>query len=137
MIVFFGSVFGGSRTGPLMALDITAVYLMFSLVIGFPGWILVGVPVALFWPIRQLRNLPYYAVLLFGVAAGPVIVFIVLMGDALAHREAVSHYFSNSGLFFVCAAIVAAVCCVVYKLLLRPRPMAALPLPSGFGAENL
>jgi hypothetical protein len=126
LIVFFMSVFGGSHAGLSQSLAITATYLMFSLVIGIPGWILIGLPVALFWPAAQLQKVPYYAVMLIGIAGGPMIVFLVLGCDALAHGEPFSGYLANSGLFFICAAIVAPVCCLVYKLLLRLKPIPAL-----------
>jgi hypothetical protein len=126
LLVFFMSLFGGSHAGLSQSLAITATYLMFSLVVGIPGWILIGLPVALFWPAAQLRKLPYYVVLLIGIAAGPMIVLLVLGCDALAHGERISGYLPNSGIFFICAAIVAPVCCLVYKLLLRLRPIPTL-----------
>ncbi len=127
LVVFCMGVAGNPHTSILNSLDAAGAYVLISCLIGFSGWVLVGLPVALFWPVIRLRNTPYVAVFLIGLVAGPAVALIVVTGIALAHGEMVEY--ANSALFLICAAIVAPVCCLVYKLLVAKRTFVEQPAP--------
>jgi len=66
-----------------LALEMFAVYGLFS----FAGWLLVGLPIAIFFPARCIARLPWPLGLLVGAALGPFALLLIFVLLARGHLE--------------------------------------------------
>jgi hypothetical protein len=103
--------------------QISVLYLIFS----FVGWLFVGLPVALLFPVDSLTRLSWPLALIVGAVLGPpaLIVIFVLLGC--------SHiYFGNlveTGTLFAYSILVSTISFMVYLALLR-KEIKGKPTPT-------
>jgi hypothetical protein len=83
----------------------------------FAGWLLVGLPTALFFPVRSIMRLPWALRLLVGAALGPfaLLVIFVLLGHG---HIGFSASFAGTRVLWAYAIFVSAVSFAVYVALL-------------------
>jgi hypothetical protein len=96
-----------------LALQMSVLYASFSLA----GWLLVGLPTALFVPVRSIMRLPWPVRLLVGAALGPfaLLVIFVLLGHGHIGFPA---SFTGTRMLRAYAILVFAVSFAVYVALL-------------------
>jgi len=97
------------------AFDIFIIYA----VISFGGWLLVGLPTALFVPARFFTGLRWPLRVLLGAALGPLALFVIFA--FLAHGHINSMSFPSGGLPWIYSIMVSIPSFVVYAALLGKR----------------
>ena len=97
-----------------LALQMFAIYASFS----FVGWLFVGLPMALFFPVRSIMRLSWTLRLLIGASLGPfaLLVIFVLLGRGHLSFPA---SFTGTSLLWAYAILVSVVSFAVYVALLR------------------
>jgi hypothetical protein len=95
-------------------LELFAVYACASLV----GWLIVGLPTALFFPSRWITGLSWPVTLLVGAALGPLALFaiFVLLARGRIH---IPGAFAGTGALWVFSILVSTVSFLLYAALLR------------------
>jgi len=104
-----------ARTIPV-ALQMFTLYATFS----FVGWLLVGLPIALFFPARSVTRLPWPLTLLVGAALGPLALLAIFVLLGRGHISFPSS-FTGTGGFWAFSILVSTVSFVVYVALLRKK----------------
>ena len=102
-----------SRQIPL-ALEMFVLYAPFS----FVGWLLVGLPTALFFPARSIIRLPWLLRLLVGAALGPLALLVIFVLLGHGHVE-FPGTFRGTGWLWAYSSLVSAVSFALYVALLR------------------
>jgi hypothetical protein len=95
-----------------LALEMFALYG----VCAFAGWLLVGLPVALFFPARTYTRLTWPLRLMIGAGLGPLAMFIIFF--LLAKGQINSQVFTATGIFWIYSIVVSTVSFAVYVALL-------------------
>jgi hypothetical protein len=97
-----------------LALEMFVFYSPFS----FVGWLLVGLPTALFFPARSIRRLPWPLRLLAGAALGPLALLVIFVLLGHGHLE-FPGTFRGTGWLWAYSILVSTVSFVLYVFLLR------------------
>ncbi len=103
-----------------LAFEMFLFYALFS----FLGWLLVGVPIAVFFPARSITRLPWPFRLLAGVALGPLALFLIFVLLAHGHPEVPGTFRSTSWLW-AHSILVSTVSFVLYVALLKGKSRPA------------
>ena len=89
--------------------------------LAIPGWILVGIPVALFFPARLVTSVWWPIVCLaIGAALGPLAVFLILLVMGIANRQLAFDHTEQS---FALSVPASTVSFAVYAVLVRRRAL--------------
>ena len=107
------------------AVDIFAAYALFSIL----GWALVGLPIALAFPVRPLLKAPWPIRVLIGAALGPLALLLLLV--VLEALQGTSGTFSlaHSGGLWPFSIVVSTAAFLVFTALLRRRSHRSSPIP--------
>ena|ERR1700730_5784375 len=93
---------------------------MFTIYAGFSfvGWLFVGLPAALFFPVRRIMHLSWPFRLLIGASLGPfaLLVIVILLGHGHINFPA---SFTGTSMLWAYAIVVSAVSFAVYVALLH------------------
>lgn len=114
-----------------LALEIFVVYATFS----FAGWLLVGVPTALFFRARSITRLPWTLRVVVGAALGPLALFIIFVLLSHGHLE-FRGTFRSTGMLWVYSILVSSVSFVLYVALLGPKNSLSIPDDPRVGGRN-
>jgi hypothetical protein len=97
-----------------LALEMFVVYAIFSIV----GWLLVGLPTALYFPVPLILRLPWPFRILIGAMLGPMSLFVLLV--VLSGGRVMSAGFTDTGMRLIWgyASLVSAVAFPSYAALL-------------------
>ena len=98
------------------ALEEFVFYVPFSLV----GWLLVGLPFAVFFPARSITRLPWGLALLVGAVLGPLALLIIFMLLAHGHLE-FPGTFKGTGSLWAFSILVSTVSFGLYVALLKGK----------------
>jgi hypothetical protein len=104
-----------ARQVPL-ALEEFVIYATFSLV----GWLLVGLPIAVFFPARSITRLPWGLALLVGAALGPLALLLIFALLAHGHLEFPGTFKGTSSLWAF-SILVSTVSFGLYVALLKRK----------------
>lgn len=105
LVPVFPSVFGGF-----------AIYTFFSVV----GWVLIGLPFAIFVPSGPLCRLSLPQRIFIGAGLGPMALFLILVLLAAARRGDMPGL-GVTGYFWLVSALISTIAFLVYTALLRRR----------------
>jgi hypothetical protein len=97
-----------------VALQVFCLYATFSVL----GWLFVGVPVALFFPVRSVASWSWPVLIAVGALAGPLALLLILV--LLGHGRFPSS-FVGTGALFAFSILVSTVSFCVYVALLRKQ----------------
>jgi hypothetical protein len=95
------------------AVQMFILYAIFS----FVGWMFVGLPTALLFPVGSLTRLSWPRTLLVGAVLGPPALFVIFV--LLASSHIYFHNFVEVATLFAYSILVSTVSFVVYLALLR------------------
>jgi hypothetical protein len=94
-----------------IAFQMFVIYAVFA----FAGWLLVGLPTALFFPACSFTRLSWPVRVLLGAALGPLALFVIFV--LLAHGHINSRTFTGMGIEWAYSILVSSVSFVVYAAL--------------------
>jgi hypothetical protein len=114
-----------------LALEIFVVYATFS----FAGWLLVGVPTALFFRAHSITRLPWTLRVVVGAALGPLALFVIFVLLSHGHLELRST-FRSTGMLWVYSILVSSVSFVLYVALLGKKSSLSMPDDPRVGGRN-
>ena len=103
-----------------LALEMFVLYAPFS----FVGWLLVGLPTALFFPARSITRLSWPLTMLVGAALGPLALVVIFVLLSHGHLE-ISGTFRGSGWLWAYSILISTVSFVLYVFLLRKEKIVA------------
>ncbi len=95
-------------------LEMFAIYAIFS----FIGWIIIGVPVVLFFSARFVRRLSWPLRVLVGTALGPLAVLVIFILLGRGHID-FQTAFRGTGFLWCYSIVVSTVAFLVYAALLH------------------
>jgi len=96
-----------------LALQLSAIYGFFS----FLGWLMVGLPIALFVPADSVIRLPLLVRLIVGVVIGPFALFAIMV--ILSHGQLhISGTFTNTGFLWALSVLMSTLAFLLYCALL-------------------
>jgi hypothetical protein len=96
-----------------LTLQLSAIYGFFS----FLGWLMMGLPIALFVPADSVLRLPVLVRLIVGMVIGPFALFAIFV--ILSHRQIhAPGTFRNTGFLWVLSVLMSAVTFLLYCVLL-------------------
>jgi hypothetical protein len=107
---------GEPRRQVSFALELFVLYAIFS----FVGWLSVGVPTALFLPVRCIARLSWPLTLAVGAVLGPPALLVILL--VLGHGHI--YFPADTRTMLAYSMLVSSVSFVVYVALLRKRTTA-------------
>ena len=102
------------------ALEMFVFYAPFSLV----GWLLVGLPIAVFFPTRFITRLSWPLRLLAGAVLGPLALLVILVLLGHGHIE-FPGTFRGTGSLWAYSILVSTVSFVLYAALLKGKSRSA------------
>jgi hypothetical protein len=96
-----------------LTLQLSAIYGFFS----FLGWLMMGLPIALFVPADSVLRLPVLVRLIIGMVIGPFALFaiFVILSHGQIHAPGT---FRNTGFLWVLSVLMSAVTFLLYGVLL-------------------
>ena len=99
--------------------DVLELFLFYA-PFSFAGWLLVGLPIAIFFPARSITRLPWGLALLVGAALGPLALLIIFMLLAHGHLE-FPRTFKGTGSLWTFSILVSTVSFGLYVALLKGK----------------
>ena len=97
-------------------------FALFAIFGSIPGWILVGIPIALTFPTRLLANAWWpIACLFIGAALGPLALLIVFIVFSALAGDFKNFSLANAEVYWPLSILVSTVSFLVYAALLRQR----------------
>jgi hypothetical protein len=99
-----------------LALEMFTVYGFFS----FVGWLLVGLPIAIFFPARWIARLPWFLGLLVGAALGPLALLLIFLLLGHGHLE-FPGTFKGTDWLWVYSILVSTFSFVLYVALVKRK----------------
>jgi hypothetical protein len=103
-----------------VAAEMFVFYASFSLV----GWLLVGLPIAVFFPTRSITRLSWPLTLLVGAALGPLALLVIFALLGHGHVE-FPGTFRGTGWLWAFSILVSTVSFVLYTALLKEKSPSA------------
>ena len=86
-------------------------------IFSIPGWLAIGVPVALLFSPRTIARVSRGILLLIGVPPGPLALLLIFVW--LSHGQPGAVSFSGTGALWACATIISTVAFAVHCTLVR------------------
>jgi hypothetical protein len=95
-------------------LEFFAIYAVFS----FVGWVIIGLPVVLFFPARSITRLSWPLRLMLGAALGPLALLVIFVLLGRGHMDAQAGL-RGTGFLWCYSIVVSTVSFLVYAALLN------------------